>query len=93
MLITDRRRSGGTQRGLGRKTEETEDSTLYLCYNGDVNTKIAISMYCECQSAEMKNIFFNFNRLAFIRIALLYMRYHHLVACSYVIMFFCLTLS
>ena len=29
-----------------------------LCYNGNVNTKIATSMYCECQSVEMKNIFF-----------------------------------
>ena len=93
MLITDRRRSGGTQRGFGRKTEETEDSTLHLCYNGNVNTKIAISMYCECHSVEIEEYIFHFSRLAFIRIALLYMRYHHLVACSYVIMFFCLTLS
>ena len=40
MLITDRWRSGGTQRGFGRKTEETEDSTLYLCYNGNGMLKL-----------------------------------------------------
>lgn len=93
MLITDRRRSGGTQRGFGRKTEETEDSMLYLCYNGNVNTKIAISMYCECQSVEIEEYIFHFSGLVFIRIALLYMRYHHLVTYSCVIMFFCLILS
>ena len=89
MLITDRRRSGGTQRGFGRKTEETEDSTLHLCYNGNVNTKIAISIYCECQSVEIEEYIFHFSRLAFIRIAWFCMRYFHIVACSYVIMFFC----
>ena len=73
-------------------TEETEDSTLYLCYNGNVNTKIAISMYCECQSVEIEEYIFHFSRLAFIRNAWFCMRYFHLVACSYVIMFFCLTL-
>ena len=26
--------------------------SAFLCYNGNVNTKIAISMYCECQSVE-----------------------------------------
>ena len=35
--------------GKGEKTEETEYSTLHLCYCGNVNTEIVISMYCECQ--------------------------------------------
>lgn len=39
---------------LGISTEETEDATQCLCYCGNVNTKIAISMYCECQSVEIE---------------------------------------
>ena len=64
-----------------------------LCYNGNVNTKIATSMYCECQSVENEEYIFHFSRLAFIRIAWFCMRYFHLVAYSCVIMFFCLILS
>ena len=93
MLITDRRRSGGNATWFWEENRRTKETVLHLCYNGNVNTKIAISMYCECHSVEIEEYIFHFSRLAFIRIALLYMRYHHLVACSYVIMFFCLTLS
>lgn len=67
--------------------------SAFLCYNGNVNTEIVISMYCECQSVEIEEYIFHFSRLVFIRIAWFCMRYHHLVACSYVIMFFCLILS
>ena len=77
--------------GKGEKTEETENSTLHLCYCGNVNTKIAISMYCECQSVEIEEYIFHFSRLAFISIAWFTMRYLHLdVALSFVFLFFCL---